>query len=86
MPGKYDPNAIRRCVRQTAEIDGTYAFKTKSFTKSEGEWHPVVEITPEGEIHYECDCPDWIYRKRKVQEPCKHISRSLAQLARKSVL
>lgn len=86
MPKQYNPHAIRRCVRQTAEIDGTFAFKTKSFTKPEGEWHPIVEVTPEGEVHFECDCPDWTWRKRHTNTPCKHIARALAQLQRKDVL
>jgi len=80
---KYDPYAIRRCVRQTVEIEGTHGFVTKSFTKSEGEYHPVIG-TESGQ--WECDCPDWMYRKRRTGEPCKHIRRALAQLARKGLL
>lgn len=85
MP-KYNSNAIRRCVRQTAEIDGTHAFVTKSFTNHEAEWHPVVEVQPNGGIRYECDCPDWRYRRSRTNAPCKHITRALSQLERKDVL
>lgn len=64
MP-KYNPVAIRRCVRREAETpDGQVLGVTKSFTRAdETVWHPVVD-TQTGEVV--CDCPD--HRFRRVRQ------------------
>jgi len=81
---RYDPYAIRRCVRPVAQLDGIHAYKTKSFTRSDGaEYFPMVD-TRTGEMH--CTCPDWQYRGQKTSRPCKHLARLISNLARKGAL
>ncbi|MEI6914039.1 MAG: hypothetical protein WCL39_02790 [Armatimonadota bacterium] len=75
----YNPYAIRRCVRRETEAGSIQVFVSKSFTKDEGEYHPSID-TLNGDMI--CDCPDWVYRKSKTGEMCKHLQRAAANIER----
>lgn len=89
----HNPNAIRRCVRRTAEQPaGAVVFVTKSFTReNEVEHNAVVDIET-GAVH--CTCEHFTYRLAKnnptVFSPedhlCKHLLRALNNMARRGEL
>ena len=75
----YNPYVIRRCVRREEQADSIQVFVSKSFTKDSGEYHPAID-TQTGDLI--CDCPDWVYRKSKTGEMCKHLARAAANIKR----
>lgn len=87
----YNPYAIRRCVRRQYQTpDGLIAFKTRSFTKRRGVYHPAVDLRT-GEVW--CDCPDFRYRCQRFrpsiaagEAQCKHLRRALRRLGRLHML
>lgn len=71
-------NAAPPGLRETKARRGIHTFACPSFTNPEGaEWHPRVDLRTG---RFECDCPDWTYRKSKTDEPCKHVRAALAAL------
>jgi hypothetical protein len=91
---KYNPTAIRRCVR-IADVapDGIIVFTTKSFTKADvdDKWNPLVDVQT-GAVS--CSCPDFTYRKAKNHPHlhsedaalCKHLLRCRANLRRRGFI
>lgn len=83
---RYNPNAIRRCVRRTGNTQGRVEFVTKSFRNNDNQWKPIVD-TQTGMVS--CNCPDFEYR-HKAHTPnvhttahhCKHIKRAIANCQR----
>lgn len=83
MSAHYNPKRIRRCVREIASCEELHGFKTKSFTRTDREYFPAVNLET-GSM--ECQCGDWLYRKSRTNTPCKHLAAALRNLARKGVL
>lgn len=86
---RYNPNAIRRCVRRdTAQPAGQVVFVTKSFTRADGPTHHPTVDAETGACF--CTCEHFTYRLAKknptVFSPdadlCKHLLRAIENLAR----
>ncbi len=77
------PTEIRRRVyrvRLAPTPDGTYYFRSHSFTSRRG---PLYRITINPRVGYAtCSCPDYRYRRAEGTGVCKHLRRALATVAR----
>ncbi len=93
MP-KYDPFAVRRCVRLTEVVNDEVAvFTTKSFTdpsSTEDKYHPCIDVATR---QVACDCPHFAYRLARLNPTvdttaghCKHLARAIETMRRRGLL
>ena len=66
-------------VRMSPSIDGTYAFRSHSFSARRG---PVYRIAINPRTGYAtCTCPDYRYRHALEGGVCKHLVRAARTVA-----